>query len=123
MQLELDDSPQQQREPLRITDAPCPSSFYAFGAPYPDGFCHDGHLDDADDDCCRVDYDYRPCPYCKPIDYQAQLRDRGFFMPPYGYDHVVRGDYFSCLTRNGKKLVRRDAARREIERRAKAQAA
>lgn len=75
------DAPRQQREPLLITDAPCPSSFYSFGAPYPDGVCHDGH------------------------------------MPPYGYDHVVRGDYYSCLTRNGKKLTRR-----EIERRAKAQA-
>lgn len=111
------------REPLLITDAPCPSSFYAFGASYPDGYCHDGHLDDADDDCCRVDYDYRPCPYCKPAEYQAQLRDRGFFMPPFGYERVVRGDYFSYQTRNKKKLARRDAIRREAARRNESSAA
>ena len=84
-----------RREPMLVTNAPCPGIFYAFGARYPDGQCHDGHLDDADSEYCYEDFDYRPCPYCKNAEYQAQLVDDGHFMPPYAYGEVVPGDYFT----------------------------
>lgn len=81
--------------PWLITDAPCPGQFYAFGAPYPDGTCHDGHLDDADGDGCTIDFDYRPCPYCENAAYLERLADDGHFTPPYGYNLVHPGDFFA----------------------------
>ena len=69
--------------------------FYAFGASYPDGECHDGHIDDADDEHCMVDSDYRPCPNCNNEEYQKRLKDDGHFMPPFGFGEVVKGDYFA----------------------------
>lgn len=84
-----------RRPPMKADPkGPCPQ-FYAFGAPYPDGYCHDGHIDDADSDRCYADFDYRPCPNCNNAEYLKRLRAGGEFMPPYGYDEVVPGDYFA----------------------------
>lgn len=73
---------------------PHPINFYAFGAGYPDGGCHDGHIDDLDSDYCILDRDYRPCPWCNNAEYLEQLFDGGHFMPPYGYIESVPGDFF-----------------------------
>jgi hypothetical protein len=88
-----------EREPITLEkQGACPGVFYAFGASYPDGNCHDGHLDDSDSDYCYLDFDYRPCPFCRNSEYLEDLADYGHFMPPFGYGEVVSGDYFALIT-------------------------
>jgi hypothetical protein len=84
-----------EREPMKANpEAPCPM-FYAFDAPYPDGQCHGGHLDDADSDYCSVEYDYKPCPNCNNDEYLDGLRDGADITPPHGFGEVIDGDYFA----------------------------
>lgn len=92
---------------------PCPD-VYAYGAPYPDGYCHDGHIDDADSDYCNVDFDHRPCPNCRNEEYLQRLREGGHFMPPFGYVKVVAGDYFALPPKNTKKRERREKVRKAM---------
>lgn len=41
--------------------------FYAFGASYPDGSCHEGRL--TDDDSDYISEDGAPCPLCNAEEY------------------------------------------------------
>jgi hypothetical protein len=49
--------------------------FYAFGGGYPDGSCHEGNL--TDDDSDYITDEWRPCPFCKPAEYDEWASDTG----------------------------------------------
>ncbi len=84
--------------PMRVIDGvevfECPA-YYAFGARYPDGVCHDGHICDADQDYCTEEFTgYIPCPACNNVEYQKYLERGGNIVYPYGYNIAHPDDYF-----------------------------
>ena len=80
------------KDGLEVFDCPM---FYAFGAGYPDGTCHDGHICDADSDHCTEESNgHIPCPACCNDEYQTYLAEGGDIMYPYGFDVTHPDDYF-----------------------------